>query len=149
MPFAPTVRIHADRISLPQGYPSMAHAPTRTPNRRTDFRGATSECAGILERTGEHRAMGVERRLELLGGAGASTAPVLEMPTLGWREHADVAFAELARPGRAFRGCIEPNGEITCVEGKRRRGRRAAPGPCTMTSHMKTVQRVRHCFVPV
>ena len=41
-----------------------------------------SDCAGILEGPGEHRAVRVEGRLELFGGPGPGAAPIFQVPTL-------------------------------------------------------------------
>jgi hypothetical protein len=120
----------------------MAQAPPR------DANGVGSNGAGILEGAGEHRAVRIERRLELFGGPSACPSAVLEVPTLGWGEDANVPLAQFARSRRAIGRRVEPNGEVARIEREGCRGRGAASGSRTMTSHSKTVVRARHCFVP-
>ena len=124
----------------------MARALPRAFKRTVNSAG--SDRAGILEGAGEHGTVRVERLLELLGGPGPRPAAIFQMPTLRRSEAADMTFAELPGPRRAFGGIVEPDREVASVERERRRCRRIASGSCTVASHIKTVLRVRHCFVP-
>jgi len=124
----------------------MARAVPRGSKRAVNLVG--SDRAGILEGTGEHGAVRVERVLELLGRPGPRPTAIFEVPTLRRREPADVTFAQLPRARRAFGGVVEPHREVASVEGERRRCRRTTTRSCTVASHAMTVLRIRHCFVP-
>lgn len=131
----------------------MTRAPPPESNRTRAvdsecFRTVNSERAGILEGSGEHRAVRVERRFELLDGSVVGAAPVFQMPTLRRGESSHVPLAQFSRTRRAFGGRVEPNGEVARVEREGRRCRRAASRSCTVASHTMTVLRVRDCFVP-
>ena len=119
------------RWSYTPGRSSMAD-PTHRTSRNSRF---DSDCAGILEGAGEHRAVRVERRLELFGGPGPCPSAVFEVPTLRRREDAHVPLAQLAGSRAAVGRSVEPDGEVARVEGEGRRGRRVASRSRTMTSH--------------
>jgi hypothetical protein len=122
----------------------MAYPAPPDSNREDD-----SDRSGILEGAGEHRAVRVEGRLELFRGARQGAPTVLEVPASRRCERAHVSFAQLAGAGRALGRSVEPNGEIASVEREGRRRRRAASQSCTLASHVTTVLRIEHCFVPI
>lgn len=97
--------------------------------------------AGVSERAGEQRTVGVELHFEVVGRDLAQAPTVFEVPTLRRSQEPNVALAQFAGACTIVGGRIEPDRDVARVEREGRGGDGVAARASTLAAHGGTVPR--------